>query len=361
MSYQALSRLDSSDLYFNKALRSNYISKGKIYYSIILGNIGHNFYLKKDYTKAIPLLQQDMNRAIEEGRKGLAVGSATTLANIYLEQGKPEKVKPLIDSIFSFIRASRQWERLKLVYPVVSRYYAAIGDLRQSDQYLDSALSYNDSMSRKFTSLQLARAQQKTERAQIQARQQAFQSAGRQGRKLQFIFLLASILLVTSAILIYIRQSKRNKGRQEQKEQQLQKFKLELSKAEAQIQDFHTRLATQSQQIEQMELQQTGNSADHILNELRQRAILTDENWLAFRTSFDQVHHGFIDRLQEKHPRISPAEIRVLVLARLHFSTKEMGTALGISPGSVRVTWHRLRKKLNISDSVSIEELADLI
>ena len=39
--------------------------------------------------------------------------------------------------------------------------------------------------------------------------------------------------------------------------------------------------------------------------------------------------------------------MRYLMLIKLHFSHKEMARALGVSDAAIRVTWSRVRKKLN--------------
>jgi len=49
----------------------------------------------------------------------------------------------------------------------------------------------------------------------------------------------------------------------------------------------------------------------------------------------------------------------MIVLGKLKLSHKEIANILGISPQSSRVTWHRLKKKINLQDHVSLQDLAD--
>ena len=93
------------------------------------------------------------------------------------------------------------------------------------------------------------------------------------------------------------------------------------------------------------------------LNELRLSAILTDKDWEEFRNRFEKVHGGFLQRLRLKLPDLSPAEIRFMALAKLQLNNKEMGSILGISPDSIRTIRYRLRKKLQLEEEGSMEEL----
>jgi DNA-binding CsgD family transcriptional regulator len=94
------------------------------------------------------------------------------------------------------------------------------------------------------------------------------------------------------------------------------------------------------------------------IEEIKKAAILTDEDWENFRQSFEQIYPGYIERLRTKYSHITPAEIRIVVLSRLNLSHKEIANILGISAQSSRVTWHRLKKKLDINEHISLYDLS---
>jgi DNA-binding CsgD family transcriptional regulator len=54
-------------------------------------------------------------------------------------------------------------------------------------------------------------------------------------------------------------------------------------------------------------------------------------------------------------PDITVAEQRMAALTRLHLSTKQMASMLGISPDSVYKIRQRLRKWLQLDDEVTTE------
>lgn len=356
--FQKLNRLDSSAYYFNRVIHSPYIAPRDAYYKIARGNLGYNYYLEHDYARAIPLLQENMAFALERRDSGLAAGAAIPLSDIMVARGKLDQALLLITLSRHCIETSRQKERLEQLYPVLCKYYAAHGDALLVNRYLDSTVRFSELMEKKFSALQLLRAQQKMDRARLLARDQALSLERKLNQVQRTLFLFMVLTLLAAAALIYYRQRKKLKNKQYQHDIKLLEFKTKLSKAEVQLRQFADRLTEKNQLIEKLEEEDGRKQHTEILARLRESAILTDEDWNRFRQSFDLVYVDYIANVKIKFPNITPAELRLLVLGRLNFSTKEMATALGISPNSVRVTWHRLRRKLELPEETSLEMLS---
>ena len=84
--------------------------------------------------------------------------------------------------------------------------------------------------------------------------------------------------------------------------------------------------------------------------------ILTDEDWEEFKELFNGVHRGMLDRLLLKYENLTLAEQRLFLLMKLEMSTKEIANILGVSPDSVKKGRYRLKKKINLEDSISLQE-----
>lgn len=84
--------------------------------------------------------------------------------------------------------------------------------------------------------------------------------------------------------------------------------------------------------------------------------ILTDDDWEEFKTLFDGVHRGMLDRLLSKYENLTLAEQRLFLLMKLDMSTKEIANILGVSPDSVKKGRYRLKKKIDISDDMSLQD-----
>jgi len=166
--YGQLSKPDSAIRYLKKAV-SEAIARNKddIHRTISLGNIGYVYYLQKNFTAASPLLSADLDGAIRIDDKGLAVGSAIPLADIYLLQGKTATADSLLRLARKYIGHSQQLERLENFYPIRSKYYQRLGNEKLALRYRDStiwAIKRNDSV---FNSLLVMRVQQRTDMAKL--------------------------------------------------------------------------------------------------------------------------------------------------------------------------------------------------
>jgi len=84
--------------------------------------------------------------------------------------------------------------------------------------------------------------------------------------------------------------------------------------------------------------------------------ILTDNDWAEFKQLFDEVHKGLLERLLKYHPDLSLAEQRLFLLMKLKLSTKEIANILGVSPDSVKKGRYRLKKKVGIEETTSLQE-----
>ena len=79
-----------------------------------------------------------------------------------------------------------------------------------------------------------------------------------------------------------------------------------------------------------------------------------DKDWEHFTQHFDKVHSDFTVGLKEKHPNISPNELKLCAYLRMNLSTKEIAQLMNISVRGVEISRYRLRKKLGLASEVSL-------
>jgi tetratricopeptide (TPR) repeat protein len=359
VSYRLLNKLDSSDHYFRLLGQYAAVRNDSVWMGINDGNIGENEYLKGNYAQAIPLLQFCVERGIIDHDPGLASGSQMVLADIYFKQNKiPQAIEATLKAK-ELVLQSGQYSRYRGLYPLLAKMYAVQGQPGLAGNYIDSAYAAVDSINRRFSGILMARAIQKD----ITGEQKVRLAEVENSRKLMNIKMYAA-LFVAAVILfvtVFIYRNKRKHHRQENalKDNAIKKSQTDLENARVQLTDFTRNIAEKNKLIEQMEVQ-FGNT--NKLAELEKSIILTGSDWRRFKDLFEQVYPGYLQRLTEKIPGISPAETRLLTLAKLNFSNKEIASALGITPQAIRVSWHRLRKKINIDDeTITMEELVNMV
>ena len=81
-----------------------------------------------------------------------------------------------------------------------------------------------------------------------------------------------------------------------------------------------------------------------------------DTDWEHFAQHFDKVHSDFVTTLKEKHPTITPNEIKLSAYLRMNLSTKEIAQLMNISVRGIEISRYRLRKKIALPTEVSLFE-----
>jgi hypothetical protein len=126
----------------------------------------------------------------------------------------------------------------------------------------------------------------------------------------------------------------------------------ELKQAKQQLLDF----------VQEMEMKNRAKAdtdeSESDIRQLREAKILTDEDWARFKQLFQNVHTGYIGRLEANYPNISEAEKRFILLTKMEVSSKQMTQILGVGDSTIRQVRSRLRRKLNID---TLEELLEAI
>ncbi len=346
--YQKLGKLDSAKFYFEQVLNSARRNGSEQWEGIARGNLGNNLYLQKNYDAAVPLLENDVRIAVKYRDWGLASGSQMILANISLLRGDIASAAKQIPAAHEYVRRSGQYQRYQNLYPLLARWHALQNHPGLSAAYLDSAIMVRDSLNRKFNALHIARAMQRAEMERHRAELENIE-VRRSHNILQRNVLIGVVVLLMTGTVIYYRAQRRRAVRQEQ----------ELFDASRQLDDFARNISEKNSLISMLE--QHAGADPQALAELQQSTILTDSDWAHFRSLFEKVHHGYLQRLREKLPGLTPAETRFMALSKLGLSTREMAAMLGIGTDTIRQHRSRLRKKLNLSEEGSLEELASQV
>lgn len=293
-------------------------------------------------------------------------------AQLYLQKLNqiPQKSKRLF---FSF-GEKQQNEKFKQNYfNVLMRYHAGIKDYMAAYAYSDSLKAANKALDSIYNSLQVHIAAQTLKIRENQS------EIEREKAEKQKVFLRSWIiaggitfLAIAFAVLYYTSLSKRAKEkslfrkREKLLEKEKQKIKDELIGLNDQVQNYLGEIADRNRQIEQLstslqklkkENVQGNKEAIRAAEEgLRGLKIITKEQWITFLADFEKIHPSFTRKVKKDH-LYSEAELRLLMLSKLQFSSKDIGTILGISDNAVRVTWYRIRKKLGVSPETSPEEI----
>ncbi len=80
------------------------------------------------------------------------------------------------------------------------------------------------------------------------------------------------------------------------------------------------------------------------------------ETWELFRDAFENADRDFFKKVKDRHPELTPNDLKLCAYLRLNLSSKEIAPMLNISPRSVEVKRYRLRKKMGLERETGLTE-----
>lgn len=83
----------------------------------------------------------------------------------------------------------------------------------------------------------------------------------------------------------------------------------------------------------------------HRMEERREQDV-----WDNFESSFTRQHAGFLERLNQQYPSLSPIEVKIAMLLRMGLTNKEIADTLHIADNTVRTYRTRMRRKFQLTD-----------
>ena len=86
------------------------------------------------------------------------------------------------------------------------------------------------------------------------------------------------------------------------------------------------------------------------------RDLKSRQHWKVFDKYFDEVHEDFLTRLKERHPNLTPKDLRMCAYLKMNISTKEIAPLMNISIRGVEISRYRLRQKMDIDKGINLTE-----
>ena len=83
--------------------------------------------------------------------------------------------------------------------------------------------------------------------------------------------------------------------------------------------------------------------------------IENQDNWEIFKLRFVEVHKDFFDNLNKKHPGLTKTELKFCAYLHINLSSEQIGSILNVSPHAIKKTRYRIRKKLDLKTTDSLD------
>ncbi len=341
--YKNLSKYDSAHYYYALAIplllkfgdkRNMAVTYNN--YGNLLVDEGKKEEAKLYYEKAIGLARE----IVDTYRVHLITNN---LAHTYNQMGEYDTALKLYLDNIKFIK-SRNWnDLLEYSYDGIIVSYEKKRDFENAYNYLELYHGLKDSL--RGAKIQVEITELRSDfHAQNKELIYAREKQKLEIRNLVLAVVILLVLMVLILVLFLLRKKRKELAIHKAKLSQL--TQLLISKNEALRQAYPI---DDEQQI--VDEEPNGMELD-ILN----KRILTDEDWLIFKTQFEQAYPGYLMRVRNKYASITEAEERLFLFLKLKLTNKEAASILGISPDSVKKTKYRLKKRLEIGDEVSLDD-----
>lgn len=184
------------------------------------------------------------------------------------------------------------------------------------------------------------------------------------------LFVIGIVFLIYRAVLVRtrkkeeeIRLNEERKRQEEMERYQLNCLQEELGNKNSKLMSI-TMLGVQNntflkkikdavQEIDTSQSPATKQQVQRLVKDI-ERQLNDQSGWDNFAEHFNNTCNGFFDRLTEKHPKLTNSDLRLCAYIRLNLSTKEMASLMNVSSSSVEMAKYRLRKKLELDESVAL-------
>lgn len=303
------------------------------------------------YEQALALINSETNpREFSE--------IALKVAKISILQGNFAtglKYISMIDSLaFEFTNyfgEQQQFEKFHALYYEVNQlYYRSVEDYEIAYRYADSLYAINRVRDSIYNVL----------RVYLTAEKIAVQKSSAEKehlvRRIELVVVFSVVSMLVLGVLYYSNRLKRTKEKIVFQSEELrlkeeqQRLTSELTILKSEMENHLEKIAQNNRLIR--EYRKQAHNSEECRISIDNIKILTKEHWESFVRDFKDVHNKFYRKITKSHPDLTPSELRMILLLKLGLTPKDLPAVLGTSDGNIRVTLHRIKKKLGKNDSI---------
>lgn len=331
------------------------------------------------FSRAFDLIQDSSDRLA-------IIGVINNLGDAYRKSGSLDSGKFYTQKALAMSLAIDNLQQIRSAWSDLAKTELVLGNPELAFDYLDRAKDIEEKIFSSESARNLAVLESQFEHVLQSQRIEQLESLRLKDLWLKGSLATLAILLGAIGWLIYTRQKTRiDTGRDLLKQQEsLLKLNEDLAFKERENRELlELKLATEaesfarSQSLQKIHIIEKNELLENIRQKLegiinndpreqkkRVRNLLKeidyyftkDEDWSDFHETVGYLNTGFFQELQKRGIELTPSESKLASLMRMDLSSKEIASTLGISQASLRISRHRLRKKLNLEKGESLRQ-----
>ena len=369
--YKLVQRIDSSIIYYSKALELFKITKNEQGIAGANNNLAITYFNNLDYEKALSHYSNSFRIA---KKYNISKDMSLYLLNIGATYKKLQKSKKALFSFKeSYAIADSAKNKLNKLRAAKELYFYFkdrnddINALKYFEIYHETDKEvFSIQLQQEITDLKSRiNIQQKNNKISLLTKEKALSEAKVKNKNF-FIVILIIVFLLAVLLAIFILKRKTFKQQiltqkldKERVESELRKKELELIKEKSDsksreltsiclIRDNKNELL---QDIKNSVLSYKETNDEKTLNQLCadiDNNLRFENDWEVFKLHFEEVHPEFFERLKFAYPQLTQNNLKLCAYIKIGLSNKEISRLLLVSPESIKTAKKRLKKKLNI-------------
>lgn len=365
-SYKKLQQPDSS-IYFYKELLNTLAPLQiepeikKLWYAIAWGNIGENLTMKGELNKGYPLLKNWLDQAKEfKDELNICLSEIALGQNLFQQRDYNNALRHWKGAYY-WSRKNNYYESGSIALKGMAQIFEKKKNIDSTVFYLNLAHIFSDSLHSliSYPSPKAIQARIKLDELHMSLK---YTTLLLEQEKLnKRLVLIGIMLLIMVAALIYNRQQLKTNYKIKWALHQKDLAENEVAKAKKHINSFLNNIREKNQLIntlrKKIEENDTMRSKQEVFENLDSYMLVSEEEWMRFRSDFIKAYPEFLPTLALKIPQITPAEERLSILIFLRLNGNQISTTLGIARKSVTRARHRLAKRMGLLDASELDSI----
>ena len=397
--YSLLSDYKKARTYYYDHINNPLFDKKSRYGIQLYQNIGTNYKREKDYDNAELWLKKGLESAIENKYSTIKNDILLDLCKTFLIQNKNKEAKDFYDRIDTetytwdkdyylgaiYLGMNRLEEAESLLLQNIKEKQSALkrmnaflklSEVYSKRQMWEKALNSKERYYRIKDSIDIERnksviknnelgfklIEEEMSNKQLETDNKLLQSKNR----IQSYVLIGVIILSLVGVFCFFLLVKNLRINRKLKELKKNEKKLLEDKVQLRENELNMTLIAISSRQKMLseikkEINQLSNN-DVQVQQLRNKIntlIINGNNLSAISDRIESRYPGIVTKLKDKCPNLSDTEIKYCIFTKLNLTNKETAIILGVSADTVKTSRSRIKRKINVSESLSLKEYLD--
>ncbi len=360
LSYLELKKYDQAAAAFEWILKNNkYALSPKAWRGISMCNLAKVYYSEGNNFKAIHYLEQGIPLLKQEAVTSNLATASILMAKIYILQKNSKEAKRYLDIVAELKEKINSQKFSYDINKVLSDYYQLKGNNKLSLHHLQLATIYKDSLNVATNLNKKHKAETIFEKEKNKLVLNQIENKMINQRVIGFISCLLLLLLLVSVYIYYDRSKLKLKIEQQELLKKNNLITFELTLAHQRLEEYAYNMIVKTQ--ESINANSKEDKEYLVAQLINDATLYTKEDWSEFKNLFEKAYPGYLHRVKEKLPKISPAEIRFIAVHKLNLKTNEMALVLNISQDAVRKLKKRFALKITQNLNQSFDEFINYL